>query len=436
MKKTMAMRLRTRLGLHQIGAVLPKLALLLVAVLLVFSSGLVACTQQNGEEEEEENGSPAETTIPDEFILVGTAPSISKDQGNILLYKFTSGMAPFASPTEPMVVASFPGGTVQGLDILDYENDSDLDFVAVVRYETNTPDVWRYVLYFYENANINNTQFAVSSIEDLPEISGAWNAALTDCTAGDFDVPSDNRVDVIVMIGDATPSVIYKFKNTGNLGTPFARQPYDVTDTQGWATHARRMDSANFNPTQDQRGDFATFDYPAGVAFQDDVVVCYNNAPFVFSTTYFITHNTTSIHTITAGTFCNSTAPDVIVGGDDDGDPGHYWLYCNRGDGYFSGSFVDAFDLNPAAGPGSPQSPGGGVADAYDFNAAGKMDVVATAGDMNGMTALKGSHTIWYIESSGSATFAAPFEIDIITTAAYGNVWSIAAPMTTRFGVG
>jgi hypothetical protein len=39
------------LGLHQKGAVVSKLALLLVAVLLVFSSGLVACTQPTEEEE-------------------------------------------------------------------------------------------------------------------------------------------------------------------------------------------------------------------------------------------------------------------------------------------------------------------------------------------------------------------------------------------------
>lgn len=55
MRKRMTMGVRTRLGLHQTGAVIPKLALLLIAVMLVFSSGLVACT---GEEEEEEEGLP------------------------------------------------------------------------------------------------------------------------------------------------------------------------------------------------------------------------------------------------------------------------------------------------------------------------------------------------------------------------------------------
>lgn len=429
----MGIQFRTKLNLcleKAEGEVMNKLILLLVAVLLVFSSSVLACAEIAHPEE-----IPEEITHPkEEFILVGTGGS---GGGAILLYRFypTSPQPdPFPAQQEPMLVANFGNGTVQGLDILDYENDGDLDFIALVRSETSPgTDVWEYDLHLFMNSSIFNNEFTDVPIPDnLPDINGAWVAALADCTAADFDYPYllPPRVDFIVSIGSADPTMIYKFRNC-IVGPPF--EQLDNPLTENWATHARRMDTADFNG--DGRGDFATFDYPVGTNFTDDIVIRYRgDVPFCnpldFDGIYWITQNTpASIATITAGQFDNDTWPDVIVGGDDDGDPGQYWLYKNDGTGGFEHTPVGVFDLGPSEW-GSAQ-PGAGVADAYDFDTDGMMDVVATAGDIP-----VGQTTIYYIERTGSGTFASPLVIDTITTAQYGSVWSIAAPMTTDFGVG
>jgi hypothetical protein len=468
MKKRMDIELCTKFSLHQIGAVMTKLVLLLVTLLLVFSSAGVAYASTGVPTTLTTATTLATSTIPDRFILVGTddASTNPPATGNILLYGFTPGQNPFASST-PTVVARFAGGIVQGLDILDYDNDGDLDFIAVVRFEDTQNDVWRYVPYFYEN--VESQYFSMTTIPNtLPYISGEWNAALADCTAADFNNPPDNLVDCIVAIGnESTPTVIYKYRNTGVPSTPFTR--LDSTITANWAedgitaVHARRMDSADFNG--DGTGDFAIFDYPHGDTFEGEAIV-YGHGSYDFGGinghgggefpgAYIFNYDTPySIATITAGQFAgNDTLPDIIVGGDDDGDPGQYWLYeQHAGAGAFEFTIAPTkvFDLNPDLSRGEPlQSgqPGAGVADAYDFNADNMMDVVATAGDMASGNISAGYTTIWYIQRQGPGTFyvsspdtglpVSPSSvIDIISTAQYGNVWSIAAPMTTKFGVG
>lgn len=388
-------------------------------------------------EDAEGSGSPVADllSIPEYFILVGTGQSAT-NEGNILLYGFDPSLAnPFVY--QQMIVASFAGGTVHGLDIFDYESDGDLDFVALVRFETGPhTDVWRYELFFCEN--IMGTHFAMTTIPDtLPDVQEAWYTGFADSTAADFD--NDGDVDLVIHIGSTDPTVIYRFENTGFLPTPFVQLPFVSEDTEDWARHAKGMDSADFNGNGN--ADFATFDYPTAGDFNDDVIYHHGSGTplFTFTGTYYITHNTPhAIGTITAGQFNEDSSPDVIVGGDDDGDPGQYWLYQNRGDGYFSGSSVEVFDLNPdAEPPGQSDMPGSGVGDAYDFDGDGMTDVVATAHDIpTGFTSL------YFVKREGNKDFRYDTPQDFLnyppvhTIGAnlYGNVAAIAAPMVTPFG--
>lgn len=382
-----------------------------------------------------------------DFILVGTDNSSDDGKGKVLLYSFDSSANPIFATT-PVVAADFAGGVVQGLDIFDYDGDADLDFIALVGLQPDTD--WEFELFLFRNDGC----FQFTKIPITSELPPSSYAGLADCTAADFDYPCDERVDFIVAIGFlASPTKIFKFQNTGDINDPF--EQLETTITENWADHAAKMDSADFN--RDGLGDFTTFDYQVPAEFHDDVVI-YQRGNTAFGSSddfpafYYVTPHPlgtpSSISAITAGQFTDGYWPDVIVGGDDDGDSGQYWLYANTGSN-FTGTPVEVFDLNPYTESKGHSQPGGGKADAYDFNADGMMDVVAFADRMAGniTKATTGEVTIWYIERTGSGSFAAQWAggglpiapsciIDIIIKDEHGRAASIAAPPTTSFGVG
>lgn len=363
-----------------------------------------------------------EQQIPEKFILVGT------DKGRILLYEIDPGlgMPPFAyrGYFEEAVPAN---AVVQGLDIFDYDNDNDLDFIALVR-TWLTDDWWAFNVILFRN---DVSAFTPVWVGPLPAVNGVWYAALADATSADFD--NDFDIDFIVHIPDTTdpsvPTVIYRFENTGT-DPPFVRLQTHLMDVEDWAEHAKGMDSADFFGTGPTGWTgFATFDYPHGADFHDDVVGRLGDLSG-FPLTGWITHSTPhSINTITAGQFNNDNLPDVIVGGDDDGDPGQYWLYQNNGD-WLWGSPVEVFDLS--AYESGSDMPGDGFADAYDFDGNGMMDVVATAD----LIPCSPWTTLFFVPRIGPASFQTPQPFDVINSSFYGGVTAIAAPMTTRFGVG
>ncbi|KYK29911.1 MAG: hypothetical protein AYK19_19025 [Theionarchaea archaeon DG-70-1] len=361
---------------------------------------------------------------PEKFIVVGTDDQSTTGAGNILLYGFDPSLPnPFVY--RPIVVESFPGGTVQGLDIFDYERDGDFDFIALVRFETSPgSDNWKYELHFFKNEGCSFTKEAIDF--SPPDVQGAWRSSLTDTTAADFN--NDTYVDFVVSIpsGLSTLTNIYEFRNLNSQSTPFF-DPIGSFSSPG-SMNLRRMDAANFD-VNNINADFMIVDYVSGGNFQGDIYLYSGNGDFTFTSSVAVTTEK-SVHTIAAGHFDSDAWPDIIVGGDDDGDPGQYWYYRNTGTGSFL-SPVEVFDLGPDEA--GSDMPGAGVADAYDFDNDLKMDVVATASEVP-----LGSTTLYFIRRIGNAGGGSSvfnlYAIDIIDSLDYGYATSIAAPMTTRFG--
>lgn len=101
-----------------------------------------------------------------------------------------------------------------------------------------------------------------------------------------------------------------------------------------------------------------------------------------------------------SGDFNNDGNLDLIVGQDDDGDPGQTWLYLGNGEGEFT-YFIPAYDTNTDNESGNDK-PGSGTSDAYDFDSDGNLDVIAAASNI-GLLLFKGN---------GDGTFQDPITID------------------------
>jgi len=67
---------------------------------------------------------------------------------------------------------------------------------------------------------------------------------------------------------------------------------------------------------------------------------------------------------------------DLLVGLDDDGDPGQSWTYTGLGGARFDATPEEAFDLNKAVESGFDQLGATRSAHAFDFDANGFADVV------------------------------------------------------------
>lgn len=364
----------------------------------------------NGDEGSDSGGMGSDT-IPDKFILVG------EDNGQILLYQFY----PFAFwGVAADVTTMVPNGVPMGLDIFDSDNDNDLDFIVLVRSSTAPCS---FTVYLFENTGTSFTNVWMSIIPRIPSTLD-WTS-LSDTTSSDFN--NDNYIDFIVSIDWSGLTEYFRFSNDGtNSFTPLDSLPPAYIAT--WATHAAKMDSADFDG--DGFGDFATFDYPLEADFQGKVAIYRGTGGFNFAPPIFASYKTpNSVATITAGQFDHDSNPDIIIGGDDDGDPGQHWIYSGDGNANLPDHPEAVFDLNLLHGYPSNDKRDGSPADSYDFDGDGKMDVVAAS---NPTLTDPGLPKVHFLRRTAPKDFQPPDEIAVLSF----HVTAIAAPMTTSLGGG
>ncbi|MCK9459801.1 MAG: FG-GAP-like repeat-containing protein [Proteobacteria bacterium] len=134
---------------------------------------------------------------------------------------------------------------------------------------------------------------------------------------------------------------------------------------------------------------------------------------FSSTPTSVLTHNYPVNSTVFAD-FTSDDNGDVLMGFDDDGDPGQSWYYVGDGSGGFASTAYPAIDLEPAIESGS-DSPGvTSSAQVFDFDFNGDMDVIV--GHCYSGDAWTGPSILEIYMGNGDGTFDAPYQVGPLFT--------------------
>ncbi|MFO8072372.1 MAG: FG-GAP-like repeat-containing protein, partial [Polyangia bacterium] len=113
---------------------------------------------------------------------------------------------------------------------------------------------------------------------------------------------------------------------------------------------------------------------------------------------------------------------DVVLGLDDDGDPGQAWIYYGTGTGTFETTAHEAFDIEPGIESGSDQPGTTSSARAFDFDFDGNMDIMV---GHNYESAWSGPSRFDVYLGGGDGSFSGPFNVETEIPSTLGNAFEI-----------
>jgi hypothetical protein len=319
-------------------------------------------------------------TSVDEFALTGNVES------EIWYFPIVDGAV---QPGH--VLHEFEPARVAGLGIFDYENDLDLDFVALILPAPGGEPSGEIELYLFKN--VEGT-FEITEIPHTLPASGGYWVRWSRMAAADFY--KDGYCDFGVSVVDDGPTKLYLF-TYDPVGDAFVQSHIgDAT----WATHAYTMGAGDAN--EDGFQDFLTFDYVGAIDFSDDVFLYSGDGAGGFAASYACS-TIHSANDLTVGDFDNDGCLDLIVGLDDDGDPGGAWLYVGDCTGNFRlTDRTPVFDLDPLHNSGYDHNTGAGWMDAFDVDKDENLDLLAY---VYGSDHDPFSPKLLFIKGNGDGTF-------------------------------
>jgi hypothetical protein len=358
-------------------------ALVVTLAATAFSSGI----GQAGEDPEAVTCT-ALPPIPDEFIVLGNM------SGEVWCFPVVSGSI---APGE--CIHRFVQAAVGGLAILDCDSDNDLDIVAMVLPIDSTGElIGDTDLYSFENID---SAFIISPLPESLPPSGGFGFAMSDIVAQNFS--GDSRYDLLVSINGTPGTRLYLFEHDSASGA-FAQVFLGQTS---WANHAWTLDAGDAQ--SDSCQDFVIFDYPSSSDFSDEVYLYSGDCARGF-TPSFACSTIHSCNDIAVADFNGDSCADLVIGVDDDGNPGGVWLYLGDNSGSFTlASTTAVFDLDTLHNSGSDHYTGGGHLDACDVDRDGNMDVIAFVYGTDGRPF---EPTLWLVYGNGDGTFDPPALID------------------------
>jgi hypothetical protein len=360
--------------------------------------------------------------IPPEFI-------VARINNSIYYFPYDETTNTFGSPVLIDTLGPCTGSPKIDGRVVDFDNDEDYDVLI----DTSTWYVDRIELIVYKNTG---TTFVPAWQVTQPGLGAAWGDN-SFVVAGDFD--EDGDWDFIQSVIDEIAPYTYDidFYAWGNDWIPGGTLTFNPLlgfsiDTSPIA-HPYDIECADFN--NDGHLDLLIGDYPHGGIHVGKAYLYTGNGRWGFVTPANPCIEVNTLHpqpipAMVSGDFYQGLLPaavDVIVGLDDDGDPGQTFLFSNDGTGVFSQvsmfppnpwTLHEPFDLNKADEYSSSDRPGGDRMDAKDFNKDGMLDIVASGGKVLGISPSNG---LWYSKGLGSGTFDHLLLI-------HSNAYLIAAP--------
>ena len=301
-------------------------------------------------------------------------------------------------------------GTGDAAGVADFDNDGYCEVITASKSDR--------LLRIYETVRNRDSTEIIASLDAYPaqDFAVTWDGA-----TGDFD--NNGWVDFAISGArcgtGACPAggegLIQIHLNQGNFN--FTRISIDVTQFGADDQESMRgIDDGYFNA--DQHLDLAVQKYINRPT--NDTYLFTNGGNLTFSETIPISHTNGGtprggVPGLIAGDFNGDGHFDLIIGQDNDGDPGQTWLYAGDGTGSFS-LFGEAYDTNPIHEE-DKREPGGGYPDAFDIDDDGHLDIFAPAAGLS-LMAFRGN---------GDGTFQPPVTIKI-----YAHFIQTAAPSSNE----
>jgi hypothetical protein len=310
------------------------------------------------------------------------------------------------------------GDNYRAFAIADFDDDGRMDFIA----HNTTPDVdGMYEMYFFYRTDKEDEFIQV--YVGLTELRASGIVA---------DINNDDLFDIVSYVKDQ-PGYIdsvtgYTFINNGTiLSADCAVAEWPDTDCAFTRREAFYLGAGSIVDGQwGFRRALQAVDV-TGEGDKDIVVLTYPNGGNSLVTVYrmegngdgtfedpvqIFQHNIGAsqapANSVVFADFTSDELGDVILGCDDDGEPGQAWLYEGLGDGLFSSSYSEAFDLEPLIESGSDQPGSTASARTFDFDFDGNMDIMV---GHNTDSASAGPSIIEVYLGIGDGTFATPIQV-------------------------
>jgi hypothetical protein len=340
--------------------------------------------------------------------------------------------------------------------VSDFDNNGSVDFLAVgdadTANATNPLDLW----YFYRSNDISSGS---STTFEQRLVDSALDVSLGSLIA---DLNSDHRIDLVhlavVKPANITQATLFSFENTGAVRTAncaytadpanpngclfIRRQAADLTPLANnqWNIGMAR-DAVDINGDGSRDLAITTMANGGNVAMPVYVLTGVGNGTFTVPTTSYFSHNSgacgaSPANSIVFGDFNDDGTGDIIMGFDDDGDPGSAWFYPGRVvGGVFGFNFAacfEAIDINPGNENGSDAPGVSGSAQNFDFNFDGHQDIILGWNPVNTWAAP--SRTGLFL-GNGNGTFQPVRIVRDFPTTLYGNNFAIPQRLCAWFPI-
>ncbi len=333
--------------------------------------------------------------------------------------------------------------------ISDFDEDGRTDFLALGADddELTDHDVW----WFYRDAD---------EVLFEQRLLGPWPVNPMEIVA---DADGDQRADLLDLVlirpGYVSNASLRTYLNQDLMDTATCFATDDPANPQGcafvtfegenldawggsqWVAKASR-DAVDVD--DDGNVDLALFTISSGGNSPVPVTITYGNGDgtFTHDPSVLFQHNSgpcgdSPANTLVFGDFDGDDVGDLVLGLDDDGDPGSAWFYPGRftqsGFAFDSTACVEAFDLNPGDESGSDRPGSSGSARSTDVDFDGYPDVLV---GFSYAQAWGGPSRTELWMGDGDGTFTGPTILRDVPGASWGHHFAVPQRLCKRFPTG